>query len=134
MTVTLHPGWKNAVEQFKTEGKKEGDLLTFDWLYGHFFIDRPTASMSHADAQKAEIKFLDAFKKFEETLLFANLIALENVRGAGYRVVPAKEQTRWAYREGFREVARGMKKMTQRLVHTDLSKLSPSEQIGRAHV
>lgn len=128
MAATLHPAWKQALVDFKNEGFTEGSVLTFDWLYDRFQIRRPTATSTYEQSKDAELQFLDAFKKFEQHLLTEQLVALRNVRGVGYQVVPTREQTRWAFREGMRDVSQGIRKMTQRLVHIDDAKLTAAER------
>lgn len=91
-----YPAWREAIKIFMADGFAAGDVVSFEWLYEHFLIARPIGTTSLADAQKAELQFLSQFKSFEDALLTEHQIALSNVRGVGYRIVPAAEQTRWA--------------------------------------
>jgi hypothetical protein len=105
-----------------------GDTISFDWLYEKFLIQRPVGTTILADAQKAELQFLGQFKAFEDALLTEHQIALTNVRGVGYRIVPPGEQTSWAEGQGVGEVKKAVRKLTDRLTNIDLAQLTTEQR------
>lgn len=123
-----YPAWREAIKSFMGEAFAPGDTVSFDWLYEHFLIDRPAPDTALADAQKAELQFLGQFKAFEEALLTEHQIALANVRGVGYRVMPAAEQTRWAEEVGAAEVKKAVRKLGDRLTNVDLAQLTTEQR------
>lgn len=123
-----YPAWREAIKAFM-EGKfAPGDTITFDWLYEKFLIQRPIGTSLLADAQKAELQFLSQFKSFEDALLTEHQIALTNVRGVGYRVVPPGEQTGWAEGQGVGEVKKAVRKLADRLTNIDLTQLTTEQR------
>jgi hypothetical protein len=123
-----YPAWREAIKAFMQERFAAGDTVTFDWLYEHFLIQRPAGSTLLADAQKAELQFLSQFKNFEDALLTEHQIALTNVRGVGYRIVPAAEQTRWAEEEGVGQVKKAIRKLGDRLTNVDLVQITNEQR------
>ncbi len=126
--VKLYPAWREAVQQFLAIGHKPGVILSLDWLYAVFGIARPAADTRHEVARKAELAFLGQFDGFRNCLLIEHQIALDSVRGAGYRIVPAPEQTTWAEKDGKQELKRALKRLGLRLTHVDLAALSSDER------
>lgn len=123
-----YPAWREAIKAFMQERFAPGDTVSFDWLYDHFLIKRPGGSTLLADAQKAELQFLSQFKQFEDALLTEHQIALTNVRGVGYRLVPPAEQTRWAEDSGVTEVKKAIRKLGDRLTNVDLVQLTNEQR------
>jgi hypothetical protein len=126
--VQQYPAWREAVKRVISEKYTAGDVLDFAWLYDAFLIDRPTPETPLADAQKAELRFLGHFKDFEEALLTEHQIALSNVRGVGYRIVAAGEQTGWAEDQGTQEVKKALRKLRDRLTNVDLLQLNAEQR------
>lgn len=123
-----YPAWREAIKSFIGERFAQGDTVSFEWLYEHFLIVRPDGTTPLADAQKAELQFLSQFKAFEDALLTEHQIALSNVRGVGYRIVPAAEQTRWAEESGVSEVKKAIRKLGDRLTNVDLAQLTQDQR------
>lgn len=126
--VQQYPAWREALRSFAAQKFKPGDVLTFDWLYAAFLIKRPAKDTPLSEAQSAELQFLSQFKSFEDALLTEQQIALANVRGVGYRVVPPAEQTGWAEREGIIEIKRAIRKLGDRLTNVDLVALDGDQR------
>jgi hypothetical protein len=122
--VQQYPEWREAIKKFTQQAFASGDVLTFEWLYGAFGIARPLPTTQLADAQKAELRFLSQYKEFEDALLREHQIALANVRGVGYRLVPPSEQTGWAEQSGVGEIKKAVRKLGDRLTNVDLTRLS----------
>jgi hypothetical protein len=123
-----YPAWREAIKAFMDERFAPGDTVSFDWLYEHFLIARPAGTTALADAQKAELQFLAQYKAFEDALLTEHQIALSNVRGVGYRIVPSAEQTRWAEDSGVTDVKKAIRKLGDRLTNVDLAQLTQDQR------
>lgn len=123
-----YPAWREAIKAFMDAKFASGDTMTFDWLYEHFLIKRPLGTTLLADAQKAELQFLGQFKQFEDALLTEHQIALTNVRGVGYRIVPPGEQTGWAEGQGVGEIKKAVRKLADRLTNIDLAQLTVDQR------
>lgn len=123
-----HPAWREAVHRFREQGFRAGDVLAFDWLFDAFGVIRPSPDTPLAEAQRSELEFLSGFKAFEDVLLGEYQIALANVRGVGYRVVPPAEQTAWAEGQGKLELKRALRKMHDRLANVDLGQLDAGQR------
>lgn len=126
--IDLHPIWRQAIQDFIDAKFSPGDTVTHDWLYEHFRIDRPRPATPLEIAQKAELQFLSSFKAFEECLLEDYQIALASVRGVGYKLVPPKEQTAWAEKDGYGEIRRAYRRLGSRLSNVDMAQLTVDER------
>lgn len=128
MSVTVHPAWKQALLDFKVAGFARGDVISHEWLFNAFRIKQPTAATPWEDAKKAQLKFTAAFEKFRNELQIGELVSLQNIPSVGYRIVPPSEQTRWAFRDGMRDVYKDIRKMTTRIVHIDETALTSDQK------
>lgn len=127
-----YPPWREAINVFLKEEHKPGDTLDFKWLYDNFALERPQKDTPFHQVQKTELQFLAQFKSFEEALLTEYQIALANVRGVGYKIVPPGEQTDWAERTGVGEVKKALRKQRDRLTNIDLPQLTPEQRKANA--
>lgn len=125
--VLAHPAWKQAIVDYKAAGFKEGDIISFDWLYDHFSLPRPSNLSTIEEFKESQWKFRAEFEAFEKELLVTHLVALDNVKSVGYRIVPTTEQTRWAWREGMKEINKGMRRLGKRITFIDDTRLSPAQ-------
>lgn len=130
--IELHPAWRQALAGFHEQGFEAGDLVDFDWLYGAFKITRPGPATCYEDAKKADFAFVAAMEPFRAALLREHQIALANVRGLGYRIVPPPEQTEWAETTGLREAKRALGKMGHRLSFVDMRQLNAAQRRANA--
>lgn len=119
-----YPAWREAIKAFMQARFAPGDTIDFGWLYDNFLITRPVGTTTLAEAQRAELQFLSQFKAFEDALLTEHQIALSNVRGVGYRIVPPAEQTTWAEGQGVQDVKKAIRKLGDRLTNVDLVQLT----------
>ena len=98
--VTLFPvGLKAAREAL--EKFNFGDVIPMTWLHEHFEIETPAVATPE-EFKTLQFKFLTAMDQFRDELLLENKMALQNVRGTGYRIVQPAEQTSLAI-DGFRK-------------------------------
>jgi hypothetical protein len=82
---------KDAVDLFFKDGKRDGDLLSHDWIL--FALDMRTP-----ETREEQFELLERMDAFRTALLREHCIALQNVRGEGYRIVPPGEQAEYAAR------------------------------------
>lgn len=123
-----HPPWREALTMFDKTGFAAGDVVSYDWLYNAFSIVRPGDDTRLADAESAKLQFLGQFKSFENSLLRERQTALANVKGLGYRVIPAAEQTQWAEEQGNLELRRALRKRTNRVLNVNLTVLTGQQR------
>jgi len=111
----------SAIEQFMAEGFRDGDLVSHDYL-------RHLLDINDAAVRSNEFVLLERMDSLKTVLLEAHKIALQNVRGRGYRIVPPSEQARYAAEEAARLMAKGLRKSTRLLEHTRLDALDTDER------
>lgn len=126
MTVAQNfPGksWSldDAVGHFIGEGFNDGDLVSHDWL-------RWALDINQRDMRDNEFVLLERMEALKTALLVDHQVALQNVRGKGYRVVPPAEQARFAAEEASRYMTKGLKKADSLLKHTRTGELDKDER------
>jgi len=120
-----HPGWKEALARFTF---RYGEIITFEWLYDSFNIEKPKDFTSWKDSKKAQLEFLSNFKKLEEYLLEERQMALKNIRGKGYEIVTPAEQTAWAMQVGSNEIKNALHNMYERQINVNHKLLTTDEK------
>lgn len=110
-----------AVDQFLAESFAEGDLVSHDWI--RWCLDINEQSLS-----ENPFVLLDRVESLKEALLIDHSIALANVRGEGYRIVPPGEQALYAARTAAHFIEKGLKKADSLLTHTRMDMLNQSER------
>ena len=121
----MTPWLARAISAYDKDKRKDGDLLTHDWIKWALDIPAPS-SIDHAtELQWVLLTRLDAFRDY---MLIHRKIALQNVRGAGYRIVPPSEQARFAAEQAMDLVKRGLEKGEKIITNTRTSELSTDEQ------
>lgn len=134
------PAWytqaaEQAYRKFVLEGKTYGSLLTHGWLYDALGVQDPKTVNGGYDAiQKATFTFASAQAAFSKLLLISHQMALDNVRGNGWRVVMPNEQAKWAMSEGMDEVQSALSKMSSRIKHTNTALLDRAQRQDYAKV
>lgn len=128
--LTLHPEWKQAVEDFLAAGFKQGDVVPHDWLEQHFGIDKldddkPLLPAEYSERQFAWLRNIEAFRS---ELLETHQIYLSSVHGEGYRIVPPTEQTALAQERFERDAKKSFRKAATVLKHVRLAELTESER------
>jgi hypothetical protein len=112
---------ENAVSDFLKEEFKDGDLISHDWL-------RMALDINARAIKKNEFILLERMEAFKTALLETHQIALQNVRGKGYRLVPPSEQARYAAEELAHYMKKGFKKADSLLTNTRCDQLSTDER------
>lgn len=126
--IQLYPAWRQALANFRQAQFPSGSLLTHDWLYENFGLVKPEPTTPLAEAGRLQLAFLSQFKTFEEALLVEHQVALQSVPGEGYRLVLSREQSRWAVREGEKDIKRAIRKMGARTSHVNLAQLTATQR------
>lgn len=111
---------KDAVSLFFKDGKRDGDLLSHDWIL--FALD-----MRAPRTREDGLMLLDRMDSFRTALLEEHNIAVQNVRGEGYRVVPPAEQAEYAARVAARHIDKGIRDSNRLLKHTRRELLTDTE-------
>jgi len=107
-TTKIHPIWKNAAVIAASQFSY-GDLITFDWMHEHFKIIKPTEG-NFDTFQAYQFEMLACIDGFRAEMLEEYKVALENVRGRGYRLVFPKEQTGYAETQFHKDLKRNIRK------------------------
>ncbi len=111
---------KDAVELFFKDGKRDGDLLSHDWIL--FALDlRPP------ETREEQFELLERMDAFRTALLREHCIALQNVRGEGYRIIPPGEQAEYAARLAESYFKKGAQKGSDHLRYTRRDQLTHTE-------
>lgn len=116
-----------AIRQFEVDGFKDGDLVTHEWL--RYALDiREDEPESLADLKRLQFLVLSRVEDFKDRLLSERQIALESVRGKGYRVVPPKEQAAFAVGTTTGLIEKAVRVGGKILRHTRVSVLTAEER------
>jgi len=108
---------EEALQAYFRSGFRDGDLVSHDWL------------QSALDgAGKTQLQYMDHFELFRAVLLREHQIALENVWGKGYRVVPPQDQARYAAQTASAHITRGLRKATALLHYTRRDEMTDAER------
>lgn len=116
-------GWKFAVKDLTASKPKPGTIIKREWLLEVFGLNEPT-SWTRDEWEKFNFAWLYNMDKLRDTLLEDHCIDLRKVKGQGHEIVPPKDQTRIAMREGLNEIAKVLTKTTRRVLHVDTKQLS----------
>lgn len=120
------PAWMaRAIDAFDKDKRKDGDMLTHEWIKWALDIPAPANLEQATEQQWMLLTRLDAFRDY---LLIERKIALQNVRGEGYRIVPPSEQAQVAAEAAMKLVKRGLEQGDKLMTHTRTAELSTDEQ------
>ena len=120
------PTWlARAISAFDKDARKDGDLLTHEWIKWALDIPAPVNMEQATEQQWLLLTRLDAFRDY---LLVDRKIALQNVRGEGYRIVPPSEQAQVAAEQAMKLVKKGLDHGDKLMTHTRTNELSTDEQ------
>lgn len=132
-SIKLHPVWRQAVYDFLETMPKPGDLVTRSQLEAWFEMRRP-ARGTFDEIRSYELLFLSLRDRWADELLRKNQIQFEaKDRDAdGWRVLAPSEVAAFTRRHSDRELKKALRKQRERLAHTDLTELTPQQQIEHA--
>ena|SRR5690554_1515772 len=112
---------EHAIAEYDRTNHRDGDMLSHDWLAYALQLEKPRNLDEVQEKQWEALSRIDAFRNY---LLMERSVALQNVRGAGYRIVPPSEQAQYAAEQAMRHIAKGLEKGTKLLAHTRVAELS----------
>jgi len=109
-----------AINLFFKDGKRDGDLLSHDWIL--FALDLRTP-----ETREDQFELPNRMDTFRTVMLKEHSIALENVRGEGYRIVPPGEQAEYASRLMMTYIDKGLRKGNENLKYIRRERLTRAE-------
>lgn len=119
------PAWlTRAVDKFDGDNYGDGDMLSHDWV--RWALDVPVPK-SVDDSLAMQWMMLTRMDEFREHLLTVRKIALQNVRGKGYRIVPPREQAEYAATKAMDGVKKALVSCDRLMVHTRTDELNEIE-------
>lgn len=116
---------EHAIKEYDRTNHDDGDMLSHDWLAFALQLEKPRHLDEVQEKQWRALSRIDAFRDY---LLRDRQVALQNVRGQGYRIVPPSEQARYAAEQAMRQVSKGLEKGSKLLTHTRTAALSDDEK------
>jgi len=105
----------NGVDTFLESNYSDGDIVSLHWLKNTLKIDEPKTM---EEVKGFQWELLNKVEMFKEELLLNHSIALRNVRGNGYMIVPPYQQAEYAADVGIKAMNKGMKKAERLLENT----------------
>lgn len=114
-----------AIEQFDRDGFKDGDLVSHEWLKWALKLPEP---QTLEEAKRCQFTTLARVEDFKDRLLTERQIALQTVRGEGYRVVPPKEQASFAAETAVGYVEKGLRVGRRIIANTRMGALNTEER------
>lgn len=111
---------ETAVSLFLQEEFKDGDVVSHEWLKTYLEIPDPE---SLDQVQRIQFLLLSRVEEFKKSLLEDHKIALESVRGIGYRIVPPNEQAAFAVTEAAKQIQKGIERGLSVLCHARLNEM-----------
>jgi hypothetical protein len=116
---------QHAIEEYDRTNHRDGDMLSHDWLAYALQLEKPR----HLDeVQEKQWQAMSRIEEFRDYLLVDRQVALQNVRGKGYRIVPPSEQARYAAEQAMLQVSKGLRKGHKILTHTRIAELSDEQR------
>lgn len=112
---------RGALDAFLAEDFKDGDIVSWDWLH-------MTLEINDAAMKANQFVLVERIEALKSALLEEYQIALQNVRGKGYRIIPPAEQALFAAQEASRYLAKGLKKADNLLENTRQEVLTTQEK------
>lgn len=120
------PNWlSKALKVFDLDGKRDGDILSHDWI--KYALDIPSATTLD-EADTIQWMTLTRVEQFKDYMLTERKIAVQSVRGRGYLIVPPSDQAYYGATEAMRLVKKGLDKGGKILNHTRLDQLDTDER------
>lgn len=116
----------HAIDQFDKDKFADGDMITHDWLHAFLLIREPK-NVTTETMQEYQFLKMRRYEEFRDYLLRERQIALESIRGEGFRIVPPHEQASYAVEKGMRLVSKGFNTSAVLLQNTRMNKLTRQE-------
>lgn len=123
-----------AVIAFMDAGHSEGDRIAHATVRGYLQCQDPMEpNILVEEGQRRTLIYMQRFGSFREALLVNHKIALASDYGAGYRWVPAVEQTEYGHKQAVKAAQKALRRGSNIVEHVDVSKLSNSQAADRAN-
>ena len=116
---------KEAVKKFLDSDFSDGEIVSMHWLKEFLDIKEATKIEQVTDFQW---ELLTKMEMFKDELLNKHQIALKNVRGSGYMIVPPGQQALYAAEIGIKTFNKGMKKTEKLLDNVRLAQMDNDEK------
>lgn len=123
-----YPPWKEALRLFLERGWSAGDVVPLAWMYESLGLEQPTEATPNGVATRIRYVWMEQFGALRQVLLTEHKIDLASKPGVGYEVIPSPEQSARAWEDGQQEVKAALRKMRNRIVNVDLSRLTSGER------
>lgn len=123
--LSIYPEWRQAVADFLAMSPAPGFVLKREWLMHAFDIPEPITA---EDQRRAELRFLECWDKFKNSLLEDHMVAFKTVNGVGFEVLAPRDQTRHAIQTRTKNVHRELRHMARQIAFVRLHELSDAER------
>jgi hypothetical protein len=123
--VQLDPPWRQAVQD-ALQAFTYGDTIPMEWLDKAFDIQYPKTG-TREDYKAISFQFLTAMDRFREDLLTKHKMALRNVRGVGYEIIPPGEHAIMARAQFLALMRKAFDVAESLLENTDFGRLTQEE-------
>lgn len=130
--LTLYPEWKQALKEFIAAGFAPGETVPHEWFIERFGLASLPEKVTVKEYQDRQFKLLQSMDSLRTALLEQHCIALENVTGVGYRIVPPAEQTGAAMAKLKRDMRLSMRKAANTLQYTKTAALTDEQRRERS--
>ena len=114
-----------AVEMFLKKGFGDNDIISWLWLKDALCL---VEAKTIEEVAGAQFDMLQKVEMFKDELLTRHQIALKNVRGVGYMIIPPGEQAYHAAEVGIKVINSGMRKAERLLENVRLSEMDNTEK------
>lgn len=122
----VNPAWLDrAIGMFESDSFKDGDTVSHLWLKHALDIPEPQTLMESDSVQWMLLTRVDSFRDW---LLEEKKVALQNVRGQGYRIIPPREQGYVAASGAMKAVKKEFRKADKLMANTRLAELNTEER------
>jgi len=123
------PDWIE-VDDWIASNTEYGDLIEHDWLQKQFHLEKPEYGKAEV-FDKFNFDYMQYMSNMSKYLLEEHALALQNVRGKGYRVVPPCEQIGIAKKQAKNELHRAVSRYASHLQYIRYEELPSHEQRRR---
>ena len=131
--VEHYPPWREALRQFRAAGFEPGDLIEFRWFYDALGLVKPEGMIDAAEYPRFNMEWTRGFSRLRSALLIEDKVDLINQTGIGHYVAVPAEQSERAYCDGVKEMKSALRRMMDRIVHTDVSRLTTEQRVAYAN-
>lgn len=118
--------WEAAARAILARSRDE--LFTHDWLIKTMNVYHYKNGRNYTEVEEARRIYMQQVDKLKGYLLAEHKMALRNVWGHGYEVVPVQEQTEWAMDAARRKLRKAIGQAQIRVKFTNLRLLNAEKR------